>query len=87
MSLVLMIVYSFMCNLVVYFMLHRAITSSPMDVFGYDPSNSPIRDLEASSSDIRIESEDDAEQVEETGVLPRERIESSELEEMAGLPI
>lgn len=87
MSLVMMLLYSFLCNLVVFFKLNRSVTSSPMDVYNCAPSNSAYSELEASSSDIRIESEDEVESAEETHALPRERMESNESEEMAGLPI
>lgn len=59
---------------------------------GYHPT-SPITTLDASSSDIRIESGDEAEMLEESTLAytkstsRRERMESSDMGEDAGLPI
>ena len=90
----IIIVYCLICNLLLFFKLHQAVASSPIKTYEcVHLKSQPVTELETSSSEIRIESEDDTDQQEKDSLIStksyvhRERVESSDLGEDAGLPI
>lgn len=93
MSLFVILLYSFLCDLVLFLQLRRSVVSSPIQAYEcVHPAAQPQPELETSSSDIRIESGDEVEPpdtslVSTKSMSRREQPELSDSGDDAGLPI
>lgn len=90
-SYFIVLLYSFVCNLILFFKLRQTVVSTPVEAYEcVRPSSQPVTELESSSSDIRIESGDEVEPEEAPLVSTKSytrRVTLSDLGDDAGLPI